>query len=293
MHLARILVALAWVGWLPSAIGQSEVRYPLPTKVMQAKSALIVCECPRGLAVAEPRARVELLRWGRFQVVERREQADLVFLLSGNQYLGDYLTRDGPDKRPISVDFTILTLVDPTTGQNLWSDSRRWGAWRVDHATKDLISELKDQIEDQTKKWTLNDILICSVAPQLTELDRLTLDDVMRKSKIEGNSLTGTPDRLTFTSPNAPSFCQQAQLLVGADNRIVGFEVAATQADRLDVNEVIQQADQFEFSSGKKPNSDQVYFNAQSRDKKILIQFEVVGHRSVLSRVRYSFRDER
>lgn len=291
-HLARILVTLAWVGWVPLAIAQKEVRYPLPAKVMQAKSALIVCECPRDLAVAEPRARLELQRWGRFQVVERRNEADLVFVFSGNKYLGDYLTRDGPDKRPMSVDFTILTIVDPTTGENLWTDSRRWGSWRVDHATKDLIAELKEQIEDQTKKWTLNDILMCSVAPQFTELARLTPDDAMKKSKIGGNSVAGTPDHLILSSPNAPNFCKQAQLLIGAENRIVGFEVLATQADRLDVNEVIQQADQFEFSGGKNPNSDQVYFNAQSKDKKVFIQFEVEGHKSVLSRVRYFFSHE-
>ena len=284
-RLAQFLLILAWV-LPPSAAAQHS---HLSAKVLQAKSALIVCECPRGLAVAERRAVEELQRWGRFQLVPRREAADVVFLFSGNQYLGDYLTRDGPDPRPLSVDFTIMTLVDPRTGANLWSDSRRWGAWRVDHATKDLIAELKEQVEDQTKKWTLQDILMCSVTPLYAGFAHVPAEDALSKPDLGVSRMAGTLDRLVVNSPTAPDFCKQAQLLVGPDNRIVGFEVIASQADSLDLNEVIQQADQFDFTGGKYPNSDQTYFTAQSKDKKILIQFGVQGRKSALSRVRYSY----
>jgi hypothetical protein len=261
----------------------------LPTKVMQAKSALIVCECPRGLAVAEGRALHELLLWGRFQIVHRRDEADLVFLFSANEYLGDYLTRDGPDTRPVSVDFTIMTLIDPHTGQNLWSDSRRWGSWRVDHATKDLIAELREQIEEQTKKWTLNDLLMCSVNPELAAFAHVTANQALAKSGSGVSRIADSPDRLMFNSPTAPEFCKQAHLVVGPDNRIVAFEVLASQADSLDLTEVLQQADQFDFLGGKDTSSNQVYFNARNNDNKILIQFEVQCHRSVLSSVRYSY----
>ena len=289
MRLVRFVVVFALAQLLPSAAAQKEVRASLPAEVMQAQSALIVCECPRGLAVAERRALQELQRWGRFRIVERRKEADLVFLFSGNEYLGDYLTRDGPDKRPVSVDFTIMTLIDPHTGANLWSDSRRWGSWRVDHATKDLIAELREQIEDQTKKWTLNEILMCSVTPQLTGFAHLTVEAALSKSEFGVKRIADSPDRLTFNSPSVPEFCRQAQLMVGSDGRIVAFEVVASLADSLDVNEVLQQADQFDFTGGKYPDSDQTYFSALSKDKKILIQFQVQGHRSALSLVRYFF----
>ena len=286
-----VILILAGAGLLPSAVAKKQGRLPLSPKVMEAKSALIVCECPRGMAVAEDRALQELQLWGRFQIVHHRDKADLVFLFSGNQYLGDYLTRDGPDKRPVSVDFTIMTVVDPNTGENLWSDSRRWGSWRVDHATKELIAEFRQQIEGQTKKWTLNDILICSISPDLAAFANLTAEQALAlaKSGSDVSRIAGSPDRLTLDSPAAPEFCKRAQLVVSPNNRIVAFEVPASLADSLDLTEVLQEADRFDFAGGKDTDSDQVYFNAQSKDKKILIRFEVLGHKSVLSWVRYSY----
>ena len=285
-----VILSLAGAGLLPSALGK-QGRLPLSPKVMQAKSALIVCECPRGLAVAEGRALQELQLWGRFQIVHRRDQADLVFLFSANEYLGDYLTRDGPDKRPVSVDFTIMTVVDPHTGENLWSDSRRWGSWRVDHATRDLIAEFRQLIEGQTKKWTLDDILMCSVSPGLATFANLTAEQALALAKSGSgvSRIAGSPDRLTLDSPAAPEFCKRAELVVSPENKIVAFEVPASLSDSLDVSEVLQQADRFDFAGGKNTDSNQVYFNAQSKDKKILIQFEVQGHKPVLSSVRYSY----
>ena len=288
-RLAQFLVILVGAALLPSAVAKKQGRLPLSPKVMQAKSALIVCECPRGMAVAEGRALQELQLWGRFQVVHRRDQADLVLLFSANEYLGDYLTRDGPDKRPVWVDFTIMTVVDPHTGENLWSDSRRWGSLRVDHATKDLISELREQIEEQTKKWTLNDILTCSASPDLAAFANLTAELALTKSGSGVSRIAGSPDRLTVNAPAAPEFCKRAQLVVSPNNKIVAFEVPASQAGSLDVSEVLQQADRFDFASGKNTDGNQVYFSAQSKDKKILIQFEVQGHKPVLSRVRYTY----
>jgi len=288
--LIRYLLAFALVASsLPLAHAQEETPSRLPDEVMQAEKALIVCECPRGLAVAERRALQELQRWGRFRIVEDRHQADLVFLFSANQYLGDYLTRDGPDKRPVSVDFTILTLIDARTGANLWSDSRRWGSWRVDPATKDLITELRERIEDQTKRWSLADVLMCGAAPQLTRFAHMTAEIALSRPESGLSRIAGSPDRLAFSSAEAPDFCKQAQLVLGPDGRVNAFEVVASKADSMDLNEVVQQADQFDFSGGKYPDRDQTYFSVLSKDKKVLIQFEVQGHRSVLSRVRYFF----
>jgi hypothetical protein len=286
---AQFFIILAGVGCLPSAVAKEQARPPLSTKVMQAKSALIVCECPRGLAVAAGRALHELSLWGRFQIVHDRHEADLVFLFSANEYLGDYLTRDGPDKRPVSVDSTIMTLVDPSTGQKLWSDSRRWGSWRVDHATKELIAELREQIEEQTKKWTLDDVLMCTVSPALAGFAHLTADQALAKAESDVSRIAGSPDRLTLKSPSAPEFCKRAQLVVGPDSKIIAFEVLASQVDSLDVTEVIQKADRFDFAGGKDEGSNQVYFNAQSKDKNLLIRFEVQGQKLVLSWVRYSY----
>ena len=84
-----------------------------------------------------------------------------------------------------------------------------------------------------------------------------------------------------LSSPDAPEFCRQARLVVGPDNKITALEV-------LDVGDVLERADQFDFVSGKDAQSNKVSFSARSKDKGVLIQFSMEGHRSVLSRVTYS-----
>lgn len=49
----------------------------------------------------------------------------------------------------------------------------------------------------------------------------------------------------------------------------------ASQADSLVVTEVLQQADRFDFAGGKDAGGDQAYFSAQSKDKRLLVRFEV------------------
>lgn len=258
--------------------------------IMQADSVSIDCDaCPRNLAEARTTADQELLVWKRFRVVENRRQADLIFLFSANPYLGDYLTRDGPDKRPVMIDRTIMTVIDPHTGQNLWSDSRIWGSWRVVGATKDLIAELRGEMESQLKNWTLDEILRCSGTPPYAVFAYLSLEESLKKLEFGVSRIADAPDRLSVTSPDVPEFCRRAQLVIGPDSRIVGFEVVVTESARLDVAEVLQRAEQFEFTSGKDNRSQGVYFTARSSKQKIVIRFDIRGHRSVLTRVSYYY----
>ena len=284
----RLLVILVLFVPLRLALAKDRNRPPLPAKVMQANSVYVDCVCPRALAVAHSRAIQQLQDWGRFQVVEAPRQADLIFLLSGNPYLGDYLTRDGPDNRPVFIESTIMTIIDPQTGAALWTDSRRWGSWRVDGATKDLIEELKGQMATQVRRWTLNDLLMCEVAPVYKTFARMTPEEALKSPALVAR-IADRPDRLSLESPAAPEFCRRVQLVVGADHRIAGFEVAASQADEFSVNEILPQADQFDFIGGKYANGDNVYFSAQSKDRKITIRFDVQNHRSVLASVSYYY----
>jgi hypothetical protein len=118
-----------------------------PAKVMKAKTVAIVCDaCPRGMAAARLAAFERLALWGRFNVIPDPRKADLIFLFSANPYLGDYVTRDGPDKRPVAVDITYMDVLDPTTGASLWSGSQELGSWFVARATKDLIDDFREQL---------------------------------------------------------------------------------------------------------------------------------------------------
>jgi hypothetical protein len=76
-------------------------------------------------------------------VLDRRH-ADLVFLFSANRYLGDYATREGPDTRPVFIEVTYMNVIDPSTGESLWSDSRRWLAAR----RRTCFWKFKDQLEE-------------------------------------------------------------------------------------------------------------------------------------------------
>ncbi len=274
---------------IPAALARKTERPPLPAKIMRANSVFVDCVCPRGLAVARDIALQQLQSWGRFQISQQRRQTDLVFLFSGNPYLGDDVTRDGPDDRPVKVDFTIMTVIDPNTGQTLWTDSRRWGSLRVRGATKDLIEELRQQMEEQVKRWSLNDILLCSVTPVYAGFAHLSPEEALAKSNSGTAKVSGTPEDLILTSPEAPAFCKRAEFLLNPERRIIGFKVFASRADDLDVGEVLQRGDQFDFAGGKYSSSEQVYFNAQSKDRKILIQFNVDGHRSILSLVSFFY----
>jgi hypothetical protein len=92
------------IGTLDKATGTihvDDVFRALPPKVTRAKSVYIDCDaCPRGMAAAWLAAFQELAVWGRFDIRPDPRKADLIFLFSANPYLGDYVTRDGPDKRP-------------------------------------------------------------------------------------------------------------------------------------------------------------------------------------------------
>lgn len=144
------------VGILDQALNTiyvDDVRRALPAKITQAQSVYIDCNaCPRGMAAAWQAAFESLEDWGRFDVVPDPKKADLIFLFAANPYLGDYVTRDGPDKRGVAVDITYMNVVDPKTGENLWGDSRQWGSLFVAKATRDLLSELKLQMEEETQK---------------------------------------------------------------------------------------------------------------------------------------------
>jgi hypothetical protein len=284
-----IAILLCAAALVPGAHAEKTDRAALSAKIMRANSVFVDCVCPRGLAVAQETALQQLQGWGRFKVAQDHRHADLVFLFSGNPYLGDYVTRDGPDKRPVEIVSTIMNVIDPNTGESLWSDSRHWGSWRVKSATKDLIEELRQEMEGQTKRWTLNDILMCSVTPAYTGFVHLTAEEALAKSGSETGSVSGTADHLELSSSDAPDFCRSVQFIFNSDHRITGFEVPISQADDLEIGEVLQRPDTFDFTGGKYANDDQVYFIAQSKDKKIRIQFNVEGRRSLLSRVTYFY----
>jgi hypothetical protein len=148
----RTVVVLGTLDQATGTIHVDKIFTGLSPKIAQAKSVYILCDaCPRGMAVAWSAAFQELEDWGKYDVTPDPKKADLVFILSANPYLGDYVTRDGPDKRGTVVDITYVNVVDPQTGENLWGDWRQWGSFRVAKATRDLIEELRMQLSEESQ----------------------------------------------------------------------------------------------------------------------------------------------
>jgi len=260
---------------------------PLSVKILEAKSVYLDCDCRKEMAVSVPSALPELLDWGRYQLVPDRHNADLILLYSMNPYLGDYLTRDGPDKRPALVDYTILTVIDGHTGQYLWTDYKRWGYMLVSRASRDLMHEFRLAVAGEVKSWTLDDILRCTSSPAYTAYANLTAQEALAKPEFAVAREADASNQLTFDPPDAPDFCKRAQLVVSQDNKIIGFEVLPA-ADTLDVGELIQQADQFDFAGGKDATN-KPYFTAERKDKKLLIEYNMQGRMPILTRVRYLY----
>ena len=44
-----------------------------------------------------------------------------------------------------------MNVVDPHTGENFWGDSKQWGSMLVGKATRDLIAEFREQLEEETQ----------------------------------------------------------------------------------------------------------------------------------------------
>ena len=80
----------------------SDMVRAMPPTVARAKSVFIDCDaCPRAMGKVHVAALQDFRDWARFSVIPDRAKADLIFLFSANPYLGDYLTRDGKDTRPV------------------------------------------------------------------------------------------------------------------------------------------------------------------------------------------------
>ncbi len=156
------LVLLALPG-LPFARAQKPPT--LQTKLASAKS--VYFDNQTGSAAVGNKTLVRLKKWGRFEVVRDRKKADLILLLSADPYKGGHVItaggqtgtigKDGhieEDPLPIYMPLTptrdvYLTVIDPKTGQSLWSDSHHWGGLLTgfNSAGERLIDKLRKQLK--------------------------------------------------------------------------------------------------------------------------------------------------
>jgi hypothetical protein len=143
---------LLFSGFLTAAKGQ---KRPLASKLFTAKS--VYFDNQTGFMAVGDDAVRELQKWGRFQVVRRRDDADLVFVLSSEVYSEDDVNRpvfDGdfePDlfHLPHKPANAYLTVLDAISGQKLWTSSHVWGGLLTgfNSAGRRLVNRLRKQVE--------------------------------------------------------------------------------------------------------------------------------------------------
>jgi len=135
-------------------IGAKGQKRPLPPKLLAAKS--VYFDNQTGFSAVGDDALRELQRWGRFQVVRHRDDAELLFVLSSETYTDDESkpAYDGdfePDllHLPHKPANAYLTVVDAVTGQRLWTSSHAWGGLLTgfNSAGRRLINRLRKQVE--------------------------------------------------------------------------------------------------------------------------------------------------
>jgi hypothetical protein len=167
---AYVFIVLGFSLYTSTLSAKEKQHLPLPATVLAAKTVFI--DNQTGMAKLGDKAYEELKKWGRFQIVPDRKQADLIFLLTAQERDGGYITSGGgqtgtvdsngninTSSNPtytshVTVGYTYLTVFDSKSGDNLWSESKRWGNLYTGFrsATKSLIDELKKRMDEQVRQ---------------------------------------------------------------------------------------------------------------------------------------------
>ena len=159
----RYFALLAFLLFSPLAFAQKQMAQS--PRVLNAKTVYFLNKTGSDSVGSETLA--ALKKWGKYQVVSDRSQADLIFLLSASPYHGgDVLFADGQtgsinDEGHIRKDpvpnytkasptrYAYLAVVDSKTGDNLWSDEHVWGGLLtgVNSVGARLVRKLESQIK--------------------------------------------------------------------------------------------------------------------------------------------------
>jgi hypothetical protein len=127
----------------------------LPEAVTNAHTVILVNQT--GFAELQYTAVLELNKWGHFEIVESREEADLVLSLTSGTHVR--ALPDGQYPRPTGLNaftedavpkgHTRVALLDPKTGATLWSDLRKTEGGKVKNGH--LLDGLREAFDTYEK----------------------------------------------------------------------------------------------------------------------------------------------
>jgi hypothetical protein len=133
----RFFSQLLFLAALASSIGpiaaQPQKQLARSPRIQSAKS--VYFEDKTGVDAVGKKALAQLKKWGRFQIVQDRKQADLIFMLSADPYKGGYIITSGGQtgtvengridedrvpnyNRQAPVRYVLFTPTSPTTSKS-------------------------------------------------------------------------------------------------------------------------------------------------------------------------------
>jgi hypothetical protein len=162
---SHLLFLVVLVTLAVSISAQPQRQLAQSPRILSARS--VYFEDRTGVDAVGNKALARLKKWGKFQIVQDQKQADLVFMLSADPYKGGQIITSGGQtgtienghidedrvpnyNRQAPIRQVYLTVIDPKTGENLWSGSHRWGGLLTGFNTAG--ERLVKKLENQTKK---------------------------------------------------------------------------------------------------------------------------------------------
>jgi hypothetical protein len=160
----HFLIICFVAGICPSRLTLAQKEIANPQAIASAKS--VHFEDKSGVDAVGKKALAELTKWGRFQIEQDSQKADLIVVLSTDPNLGGNLILSGGQTATIdseghieedrvpnynkldAVRYGFLIVTDTRSGESLWVYSERWGGLLngFDSVGERLIKEFEKQI---------------------------------------------------------------------------------------------------------------------------------------------------
>jgi hypothetical protein len=138
------------VACLPALAGGSQKPTLLSQRLAEAKTIFVTCPGGACEASVQRTAYKTLTLWGKYTVVESRENADLILMFSwdNSQDLGEYLgtlPSGGAVFVPIHSTWWHAQIIDSRDNKRLWEESMEY-AGSPQSTTRFLIHKLKRRV---------------------------------------------------------------------------------------------------------------------------------------------------
>ena len=164
--IARLLMVFILSSLVSPATFQAQKQSAWSQKILSAKS--VYFDDQIGVAAVRDKALSQLKKWGQFQIVSDRQQADLLLILSADPYKGGQIAISGGQTGTINkggsidldpvpnynklapVRYGYLTAIELKTGEELWSGRLRWGGLLT--GFNSVGARLVKKLEKESKK---------------------------------------------------------------------------------------------------------------------------------------------